>query len=185
MKQQLINVSTKQGDKGQTGLANGQRLDKDSPFFAAIGDLDELNSWLGLIITKFDHQFADYQQVLYRIQDSLFYLGAELALSSKTKLQSKTVKWLETQSFVLQQQMAAGWHRQFLLPGGTELGGWLDIARTVCRRAERSIVALGKQTKVRPVVLSYLNRLSDYLYVLRCYVNHQLCYQEKKFQIED
>ena len=77
--------------------------------------------------------------------------------------------------------MADDWHHKFLLPGGTVIGANLDIARTVCRRAERAVVSLDGEQQVRPVVLRYLNRLSDYLYILRCFINHALEYQEKQF----
>ncbi len=178
----MIAISTKTGDQGQTGLADGRRLAKTEVVFSAIGDLDELNSWLGLLAVKFGSEFVKYRDQLYVIQDTLFYLGAELASSPTTKLDDKMLTKLEKQSDQLQTLMAQDWHTKFLLPGGTELGAYLDIARTVCRRAERSVVLLSVQTQVRPIVLQYLNRLSDYLYVLRCFVNHALEYQEKVFR---
>lgn len=181
---QLIKVSTKTGDKGESGLISGERLPKDNVLFAAIGDVDELNSWLGLIAAKCGTQFAAHQQFLYQVQDTLFYLGAELAKSPKTKVKSEHITQLETESDVLQTAMVDGWHNKFLLPGGTELGGYLDVTRTVCRRAERSVVALSQTQPVRAVVLQYLNRLSDYLYVLRCFINHSLQYAEQQFDPE-
>jgi len=177
----LIKVSTKTGDLGESGLITGERFSKSDTLFEAMGNIDELNSWLGLIATKLGVEFHSYQQFLYNIQDTLFYLGSELAGSKKTKLQKQMVSELEKYSDDLQIKMADGWHSKFLLPGGTELGGYLDIARTVCRRAERSVVAVAKKRSIRPVVLQYLNRLSDYLYILRCYLNHALQYREKKF----
>ncbi len=180
----MIAVSTKTGDKGETSLASGQRLTKTNIIFAAVGDLDELNSWLGLLAVKFGSEFKQYRDQLYVIQDTLFYLGAELAASPTTKLDEKMLAKLEKQSDQLQKLMAQDWHTKFLLPGGTELGAYLDIARTVCRRAERSVVTLSVKSPVRPVVLQYLNRLSDYLYILRCFVNHALEYQEKMFNTD-
>jgi len=181
----LIKVSTKTGDAGQSGLISGERLGKQHLRFQAIGDVDELNSWLGLIVAKFASEFAIHKEFLLEVQDTLFYLGAELAKSPKVKLQAVQVDELEVRSDQLQAELAEGWHNQFLLPGGTELGGYLDIARTVCRRAERSVVALAQEEEIRPVVFQYLNRLSDYLYILRCFVNHALEYQEKRFEVED
>lgn len=178
----MIAVSTKTGDQGKTSLADGRRLAKTDVVFAAIGDLDELNSWLGLLAVKFGSEFQKYRDQLYLIQDTLFYLGAELAASPTTKLDAKMLAKLEKQSDQLQKLMAKDWHTKFLLPGGTELGAYLDIARTVCRRAERSVVALADKIEIRPIVLQYLNRLSDYLYILRCFINHALEYQEKKFE---
>lgn len=178
----LINISTKTGDQGKSGLISGERLPKSSVLFSAIGDVDELNSWLGLIAAKFGTEFAVYREYLYQIQDTLFYLGAELARSPKTKLEPSLVEELEKRSDQLQLQLAEGWHSKFLLPGGTELGGYLDVARTVCRRAERSVVALAETAEIRPVIFQYLNRLSDFLYMLRCFINHALEYQEKQFE---
>lgn len=180
----LIKVTTKTGDLGESGLITGERLPKSDALFVAIGDVDELNSWLGLIATKFDKRFGKHQKFIYSIQDTLFYLGAELAGSKRTKLTNQMVEELEEHSDRLQSQMADDWHSKFLLPGGTELGGYLDLARTVCRRCERAVVGLASKRLVRPVVLRYLNRLSDYLYILRCYVNHALEYPEKIFVSE-
>lgn len=177
----LIKVSTKQGDLGESRLISSEKLPKSNPVFQAIGDVDELNSWLGLVATKFASEFAKHQRFIFTIQNTLFYLGAELAKSKTTQLANNMVKELEEKSDELQSQMIDNWHSKFLLPGGTELGGYLDIARTVCRRAERSVVWLGQTQLMRPVVIMYLNRLSDYLYVLRCYVNHAQEYKEKKF----
>ena len=178
----MIKVSTKQGDKGETGLADGSRKSKTDIVFAAIGDVDELNSWLGFIVVKFGTEFSKYKKTLLKIQDTLFYVGAELAKAKNTKLEGRLVKQLEKESDNLQNLLAKDWHTKFLLPGGTELGAYLDITRTVCRRAERSLVQLSQKDTVRPVVLQYFNRLSDYLYVLRCHINHTLEYQEKQFQ---
>lgn len=176
-----ISISTKTGDGGESGLANGQRLGKDQPIFEVIGTVDELNSWLGLVAAKLAQSFTPHQQFLFKIQDTLFYIGAEIALAPKTKLSQTAVKQLEKKADALQQSMSKDWHTKFLLPGGTELGGYLDVARTVCRRCERLLVAFSQQQKVSPVVLRYINRLSDYLYLLRCFVNQQEQYVEKKF----
>lgn len=185
----LIKVSTKTGDKGQSSLISGERLDKDSLQFGAIGDIDELNSWLGLIAAKFGNEFEVHRDFIYQIQDTLFYLGAELARSPKTKLTNEQVEELEQRSDQLQLELAEGWHHKFLLPGGTELGSYFDIARTVCRRAERSVVRLANnidqdKNQIRPVVFQYLNRLSDFLYIMRCFVNHALEYKERQFLVK-
>lgn len=169
---------------GESRLISGEKSPKSDPVFQAIGDVDELNSWLGLIAAKFASEFAKHQQFIFTIQNTLFYLGAELAQSKTTKLASHMVEELEQRSDELQSQMINNWHSKFLLPGGTELGGYLDVARTVCRRAERSVVQLGQNQRLRLVVIMYLNRLSDYLYILRCYVNHAQEYKEKKFAHE-
>jgi cob(I)alamin adenosyltransferase len=192
-KQALIKISTKTGDRGETGLASGHRLAKDAQVFEVVGTLDELNSWLGVVIAQYEpvqatllDKSADAQvkERLYRIQNTLFYIGAEIAGSPSATLADTELRQLEDWSDALQQQMAANWTTQFLLPGGTKIGAWVDIARTVCRRCERVLVSYSREVSMRPLLLQYLNRLSDYLYILRCYVNQELSYQEKPFQAE-
>lgn len=178
---QPITISTKTGDTGTSGLANGERLGKDDPVFSVIGELDELNSWLGVVAASFDKRFAAQQAHVYEIQDTLFYIGAQLARSPKVKLTAAALSKLERRANRLQISMADGWHTKFLLPGGTVLGGYIDVARTVCRRAERAVVAYSKQAAVAPLILKYMNRLSDYLYLLRCFVNLALEYKEQEF----
>lgn len=192
-KQTLIKISTKTGDRGETGLASGHRLAKDAQVFEVVGTLDELNSWLGVVIAQYEpvqatllDKSADAQvkERLYHIQNTLFYIGAEIAGSPSATLADTELRQLEDWSDALQQQMAANWTTQFLLPGGTKIGAWVDIARTVCRRCERVLVSYSHEVSMRPLLLQYLNRLSDYLYILRCYVNQELAYQEKPFQAE-
>lgn len=180
-KKPFVSVSTKTGDAGTTSLANGERLAKTDQLFEVIGTLDELNSWLGLVVVKLDHSFADHREYVMEVQDTLFYIGAELAQSPKATLKPSALAKLEKKSETLQQDMAEGWTTKFLLPGGTEIGAHLDIARTVCRRCERLILRYAEQAKVSATVRKYVNRLSDYLYVLRCFVNHALEYQEHQF----
>lgn len=148
-----------------------------------IGTLDELNSWLGLVAAHCGTEFPQQRKVLYTIQDTLFYIGAELAQSPKAKLQKRALSALEKQADELQMSMAEDWHTKFLLPGGTVLGSYLDVARTVSRRLERRVVTLQREQVVSPVVLQYLNRLSDYLYLLRCFVNHLVEYAEQQFEV--
>ncbi len=178
----MLSVTTKTGDKGESGLANGQRVSKDSLVFEVIGTLDELNSWLGLIAVKMGTGFEEHKKYVYEIQDTLFYIGAEVAQSPKAKLVQAAVSKLEKNSDELQGSMKGNWHTKFLLPGGTELGAHLDIARTVGRRCERLMVRLANEATLSPTLLKYINRLSDYLYVLRCFVNLQEQYHEKQFE---
>jgi cob(I)alamin adenosyltransferase len=179
-----IAITTKTGDHGQTGLANGQRTGKDEIVFEVIGTLDEVNSWLGLVAAKFGTGFENHQKQLYQIQDTLFYIGAEIAQSPKARLSLEKVELLEKWQTALEDELADNWHTKFVLPGGTELGGYLDISRTVCRRCERLTVALSRSENVSPILLQYLNRLSDYLYLLRCYVNQKVEYQEQEFEVQ-
>lgn len=164
-------VSTKTGDKGQSGLANGQRVGKDELIFEVLGTQDELNSWLGMAIAQMSDTFAEQHQFLYSVQEKLFYLGAELALSPLAKLSPPALKELEKMSTDLQESMGENWTTKFLYPGGNRTAATLDVARTVSRRFERLVVKLSRTQAVSPTILKYVNRLSDYLYVLRCYVN--------------
>lgn len=197
-KKQVISVTTKTGDRGESGLANGHRLSKANIHFEVVGNLDELNSWLGLVVVKLDHlpsaavETQEYVAYLQQVQDTLFYIGAEVAQSPKARLKKSALDQLEKNASALQYALADDWHTRFVLPGGTEVGAWLDIARTVCRRAERSMVLLQQQSAVdlvknqlefNPMLVKYLNRLSDYLYLLRCFLNDQLGYDEKEFEV--
>ena len=199
---QVIFITTKSGDRGESGLANGIRLSKADIHFEVVGNLDELNSWLGLVVVKLTQadlepkkatswkKFAVYLQEL---QDTLFYIGAEVAQSPKARLKPEALKKLEKNATTLQHALADDWHTRFVLPGGTEIGAWLDIARTVCRRTERSMVLLQHQSAVdldknqlefNPMLVKFLNRLSDYLYLLRCFLNDQLDYTEREFEVK-
>lgn len=177
----MVNVSTKTGDKGKTGLANGIRMSKADPYFSAIGDLDELNSWIGIVVSHLDEKFKNEQEFLLYIQDQLFVLGAEVALAKKKKVEEKLLILVEEHCVRLQKKLKKDWHTKFLLPGGDPAAAWIDVARTVCRRAERSLVGLSNKQPIRPIILKILNRLSDYLYVLRCYINYETNYKEKEF----
>jgi cob(I)alamin adenosyltransferase len=181
----MLSVSTKTGDKGESGLANGQRLSKDELIFEVLGTQDELNSWLGLSIAKLSNYFQDQKNFLLEIQDTLFYIGAELARSPKAKLQKDKLLKLEKESETLQKRMVKNWSTKFLYPGGNEAAAVIDIARTVSRRFERLVVRYAKQEEVSDTVFKYVNRLSDYLYVLRCFVNHEEKYEEKQFQSQE
>lgn len=177
----MQSISTKTGDKGESGLANGERIAKSSQVFEVVGELDELNSWLGLVVVQMEESFHEQREFLLKVQDTLFYIGAEVTRSPKAKLQETQLQELETISEALQNSMNDSWHTKFLLPGGTELGAWLDIARTVCRRVERHLWKLNEEQEVSAIILKYLNRLSDYLYLIRCFVNQAVEYEEKKF----
>lgn len=180
----ILSVSTKTGDGGQSSLITGERLLKNHPVFEAVGTLDELNSWLGLVVTRLQTEFEEYGNQIESIQETLFYIGAECAGSRTVKLQQDDLKKLEAWSTDIQTQMADDWYTHFVLPGGTELSAYLDLARSVCRRCEREVVGLSQQKDIRELILQYLNRLSDYLYVLRRLANHTVAYQEKYFLVQ-
>lgn len=180
----MLNVSTKTGDKGVSSLASGRRIPKDSVLFDALGTLDELNSWLGVVVAALPtrrQKLVEQKKVLLHIQDALFYLGAEVAQSPTVGFMEQELLDLEAVSDKLQAAMADGWAMQFRLPGGTPIAAQIDVARSVCRRAEREIVRAKHEYELRPLLLQYLNRLSDYLFVLRCFTNVTLGYKEKLF----
>lgn len=177
----MLSVSTKTGDQGMSGLASGKRIGKDQPIFDVLGTQDELNSWLGVCITQLADQFQDQREFLFTIQDTLFYIGAELAESPKAKLTHDSLELLEKHSDDLQSKMGKDWTTKFFYPGGSEVAAWLDVARTVSRRLEREVVKYAQSSEVSPIILKYVNRLSDYLFVLRCFVNSRVQYHERKF----
>lgn len=174
-----MKLYTKTGDAGETGLANGKRLSKADEVFELLGTLDELNSHLGLSLTEVEEK--KIRKELLRIQDQLLIIGAVIAGSSKVTFQSSEVRWLEKHIDSYQQQFGDDWYQKFLLPGGTELAARLDVARTVCRRVERFMVRYPSGFPQRKILQKYLNRLSDYLFALRCFVNHQAGYEESEF----
>lgn len=183
----MLNVSTKTGDKGKTSLANGERLSKGDVIFELLGSLDELNSWLGIIISylKAKHELSpglnSELKYLFKLQKDIFVISAELARSPKVKLKKSQLTRLEKNSSKLQKSMEAEWTAKFIYPGGTLIAAHIDVTRTVCRRFERTLFSYAQQEQVNQYLLSYINRLSDYLYVLRCFVNQEQGYQDKKF----
>lgn len=163
-----MKIYTKSGDSGTTGLIGGARVGKDSPRVRAYGDVDELNAWLGLVRAESTHE--PVTQSLVSIQKSLFVVGADLASPGKAmqmeRITSKEVDFLERQIDAMTETLPA--LRNFILPGGSRIAASLHIARSVCRRAERSLVELSRLPKesVDSWLIIYLNRLSDFLFVL-------------------
>ncbi|MGB3290537.1 MAG: cob(I)yrinic acid a,c-diamide adenosyltransferase [Burkholderiaceae bacterium] len=165
MSTRLSIITTRTGDKGTTGLGDGSRVDKDSPRIAAMGDVDELNSTLGLL--RSEPLPADIDALLARIQNDLFDLGAELCIPGHVALRKEHVLFLEQS--LAHYNADLGKLQEFILPGGTRPAALAHVARTVCRRAERSVIALDKAetaVSVNDPVKQYLNRLSDLCFVL-------------------
>ena len=165
-----MRIYTKTGDTGETGLIGGKRVLKDDLRVAAYGDVDELNAVLGLARAHGGH--AAGSPLLRRLQRELFALGAQLADPSsrvgsrkaKALIGAREIGNLEKAIDACQRRLPP--LQAFLLPGGSLPGALLHLARTVCRRAERSIVALHRRDKLDPKILVYVNRLSDLLFVL-------------------
>ena len=168
-----MKIYTKTGDAGETGLFGGGRTSKDSPRVAAYGEVDELNAALGLARALEPQEFAD--ALLQRIQRDLFTIGAELATPDPDKLQkalSRTSAAIGESDIAALEDAIDGHQsrleplKNFILPGGAPKAAALHLARTVCRRAERAVVALSRHEQISPAILRYLNRLSDLLFVL-------------------
>ncbi len=175
----MKSISTKTGDCGQTSLANGERVAKDSVVMELVGTIDELNSWIGLVIVHAESDFVAHRKVLEQIQHDLYQLSAVIVKAPQIKFKKPALNRLEKQSLSLETEMKGEWQGKFLHPGGTKLAAQLDIARTICRRCERLYFRYSQTEKMPPVISSYLNRLSDYLYLLRCSVNLNQQYAEK------
>jgi cob(I)alamin adenosyltransferase len=163
-----MKIYTKTGDKGQTGLVGGSRISKSSIRIEACGTIDELNAWMGLLG---DYTInAPHVSVIREIQERLFTIGANI-MTEPGKLISKVPLLLESDIDLLEKSIdkineQLEPMRFFILPGGNKEVSFAHVARTVCRRAEREVVRLSEQEPVNDLIVIYLNRLSDYLFVL-------------------
>lgn len=163
-----MKIYTKTGDKGTTGLYGGARVSKDSPRIAAYGDIDELNALLGVARSETTHE--PIRKALSEIQYALFILGAELASPKPDPkipvITAAHIDGLERQIDVITETLTP--MKNFILPGGSKTSALLHLARTVCRRAERAVVHLGSLPgeTVGNWVMIYINRLSDFLFIL-------------------
>lgn len=166
----LVKIYTRTGDEGETSLFDGTRVRKSDARVDAYGDVDELNAWLGLALTHLDHRLPTVERALLQIQRDLFALGASLA-DPANRIADRVTKAVLTDDDVTRlehviDELEAGLPplRRFILPGGAQAGATLHIARTICRRAERRMVAL--EPPADGVALRYVNRLSDLLFVM-------------------
>jgi cob(I)alamin adenosyltransferase len=162
MGNRLSKIATRTGDAGETGLGDGSRVPKDAARICALGDIDELNSCIGLLLAE--RLPVTVRRALLQIQHDLFDLGGEVCIPGHRMVAEAQVAGLDA--------LLAGYNRklpalkEFILPGGTRPAALAHLARTVCRRAERSLVALGRAEPVGESARQYLNRLSDLLFVL-------------------
>ena len=159
----ITKVTTKTGDMGETGLANGERVSKNSPRIHAMGSLDKLNSFIGWTRVNADENINN---VLEAIQQDLFNIGGELAIPDveMNLFNNSRLDWLDKQTELYNQQLPP--LDEFILPGGTKLASRLHIARAECRETERYIICLSEQEFVSDLHKKYLNRLSDFLFNL-------------------
>jgi len=165
-----VKIYTKRGDGGKTGLIGGDEVSKSNGRINAYGEVDELNSVIGWCASISDNKT---KEILERENRNLFVLGSWLATPDSTSAdtQKSLPKWNSKSTEVLENEMdemsnSLSELKNFILPGGTELASRLHIARTVCRRAERSVCHLSEKETVNSVFLQYLNRLSDWLFTL-------------------
>ena len=162
----LNKIYTKTGDKGDTALGDGSRISKDSERVTAYGNVDELNASLGIVKNYANKKM---KQILSEIQNDLFDLGADLCVpdekESKKKLRISTNQIKKLESNIDQMNKSLKPLKSFILPGGSETASFMHLSRTICRRAERSIVSLKRNEKINENTLKYLNRLSDWLFV--------------------
>lgn len=172
----LTRIYTRQGDNGSTGLGGGQRVSKDALRVAAYGTVDELNAFLGAALAA--GTAPRLTPILRRIQNELFHLGSDLCFLEQDKatfrlpqIEPRHVTALET--FIDELNEVVGPLENFILPGGTVAAAMLHVARTVCRRAERDAITLARDEAIGPQVIPYLNRLSDALFVMARYDNHE------------
>ncbi len=173
-----MRIYTRTGDEGDTGLFGGGRVPKDHPRVAAYGDVDELNSALGVVRAAAPAELFD--ELLASIQRDLFSIGGHLATPDPEKVRKALARAELSEERVAVFERAIDDAdaelaplRAFILPAGTPKAATLHLARTVCRRAERSVVALSHQAEVPELFLVYLNRLSDLLFTLARVANHR------------
>lgn len=185
-----MKIYTKTGDKGSTSLFGGTRVAKHHIRINSYGTVDELNSWLGLL--RDQEMDVHSREILINTQDKLFTVGAILATDPQKaqlksgkerlnipKVNSSDVSQLENEMDIMNETLPPMTH--FILPGGHTTVSYCHIARTVCRRAERMVSLLHENEAVDPMVLTYLNRLSDYLFVLARKLSYDLKANEIKW----
>lgn len=175
----LNKIYTRTGDQGTTGLVDGSRVSKADVLMAAIGDVDEANSAIGIAILALDAE-SEAAQMLGRIQNELFDLGADLATPADAehgfapqpmalRVTASQVERLEQEIDAMNSELQP--LNSFILPGGSAASAHLHLARAISRRAERAAVAASAVRKLNPTALAYINRLSDHLFVLTRYLN--------------
>ena len=178
----ITKVTTKTGDKGETSLGTGERVRKDHPRVNALGDLDYLNSVIGWTISSFsDNQIG---RELKKIQQDIFNISGDISLpgSESVLLNKERIKDIEDQIDIITNKLPP--LKEFILPGGSELISRLHIARTSCRNAERSLISMYGNDNLNQLHAKYMNRLSDYLFLLARLVKHNEGSKEEHWDLE-
>ncbi len=174
----LNRIYTKTGDQGQTGLAGGQRVAKDSLRIECYGTVDELNAFVGMSGVSADDSVPELAAILRRVQHELFNLGSILATQpqdvhpKQARITAAEIEQLEKEIDRMNADLPP--LRSFVLPGGSRLNTELHACRTICRRAERIAVSLAREEEIPPETIQYLNRLSDAFFVWSQFANHVL-----------
>ncbi|WP_109123842.1 cob(I)yrinic acid a,c-diamide adenosyltransferase [Dyella sp. C11] len=163
MGNRLSKIYTRTGDDGSTGLGDGSRVAKDSLRVGAYGTVDELNSTIGMVLAS-NGVADDVREALTQVQHDLFDLGGELCIPGMAMVHDADIERLEQVLDAFNDPLPP--LKDFILPGGGMAASCCHLARTVCRRAEREVIALGREEEVRPQAQRYLNRLSDLLFVV-------------------
>lgn len=180
-----MKIYTKKGDSGDTSLFGGQRVSKSTERIEAYGTVDELNSFVGLAASyDLSEKGTDY---LRKVQELLFTLGADLATPPSTearieRIGEKDIQFLEDAIDELEEDLET--LKNFVLPGGSQAGATLHVARTTCRRAERATVACHKVDDISDACIKFLNRLSDFFFVIARYENKQAGVREETWKPE-
>jgi cob(I)alamin adenosyltransferase len=164
----LTRIYTRGGDRGETSLGDGRRIPKTDPRIEAYGTVDELNSFLGVVLAAPDLS-NEFRPWLERVQNDLFDVGADLCVPladerERLRVTQRQIEWLEGLCDLVNERLEP--LKSFILPAGGEVASRLHVARAVCRRAERRSVSLAQAQDANPLALAYLNRLSDFLYIL-------------------
>jgi cob(I)alamin adenosyltransferase len=167
MGNRLSKIATRTGDNGTTGLGDGSRTEKDSARIVSLGDVDELNSFVGLLLCE--EMPAELREELVSIQHDLFDLGGELCIPGFQLITDVHVARLDALLEKYNADLPV--LKEFILPAGSRAASIAHVCRTVCRRAERSIVTLGKNETINPHPRQYVNRLSDLMFVLSRVLN--------------
>ena len=167
MVKRITKVTTKKGDDGSTRMADGSRVSKSDPIINAIGELDELNSWIGLLTSL--KELENKKDFLFNVQNCIFDIGGILTTKLKTPLKKINLDSLERETNKINEELPE--LENFVLPNGSKESSAIHITRTVCRRAERALIKAHEFQSIEESCFVYINRLSDLLFVLARKVN--------------
>jgi len=189
-----MKIYTRTGDGGKTNLLSGERVSKCHDRIDACGEIDELNSWIGVVLSALPADQTDLQRELRAIQSDLLDMGAFVATTAESSaaegiIGPTAVRTAALESAIDQLDSSLDPLTRFILPGGSPASAWAHVSRTVCRRAERRVTAVRSQVEEKPEIfdetLQYLNRLSDYLFTLARYCNHIAAEPDQLWQPEE